>query len=216
MKKKVVIVDYGIGNILSLKMAFNEIDLEVVYSKDEKEILDSKYIILPGVGAFKKAMDKIKVYKIDQILKQSVKNKSLILGICLGAQLLFSKSNEFGETYGLGLIDGEVKSISEEKNFKVNDTKLPHIGWSEINKEKDLKKNQKSLLDNITDEDNFYFVHSYICHVKNNFNKIAMTNYGNLSIPAIVGSENIFGCQFHPEKSGKSGLKLLKNFTNLS
>tara|TARA_B100002019_G_C21267749_1_gene600322 strand:- start:533 stop:1174 length:642 start_codon:yes stop_codon:yes gene_type:complete len=213
MRKKVTIIDYGVGNTKSLKMIFEKLDVDVILTKNEEEIINSKYIILPGVGAFASAMEKIKKFKIDQFLLNASNNKAYILGICLGAQLFMTKSEEFGENNGLNLIPGEVKKILvTPKKEKI---KLPHIGWSEILKSNIIDENQEKLLFNIDSKDSFYFIHSYICIVKNNLHELFHTKYEELKIPAIIGSKNIFGCQFHPEKSGLSGIKFMRNFINL-
>ncbi len=213
MKKKVTIIDYGVGNTKSLKMIFEKLDVDVILTKNEDEIIKSKFIILPGVGAFASAMEKIKKFKIDQFLLKASNNKAYILGICLGAQLLMTKSEEFGENNGLNLIPGEVKKILVPK--KKEKIKLPHIGWSELLKSNNLDQNQEKLLFNIGSKDSFYFIHSYICIAKNNLHELFHTKYEELKIPAIIGSKNIFGCQFHPEKSGLSGIKFMRNFINL-
>lgn len=213
MRKKVVIIDYGVGNTKSLKMIFDKLDIDVILSKNEDEIINSKYIILPGVGAFASAMEKIKKFRIDNFIKKASNNKAYILGICLGAQLLMTKSEEFGDNNGLDLIPGEVKKIlafNEDENIK-----LPHIGWSEIYKSNQLDLNQEKLLIDIDSKDSFYFIHSYICFPNNDLHELYHTKYQELKIPAIIGSKNIFGCQFHPEKSGISGIKLMENFMNL-
>jgi len=213
MKKKVVIVDYGVGNTKSLKMIFDKLDADVILTKNENEIVNSKYIILPGVGAFASAMEKIKKFKIDDFIKNASKNNAYILGICLGAQLLMTKSEEFGNNYGLDLIPGEVKKILGPNNNK--NIKLPHIGWSEIYKSNQIDQNQEKLLLNLNSKDYFYFIHSYVCSPNNELHELYHTKYEEVKIPAIIGSKNIFGCQFHPEKSGVSGIKLMKNFMNL-
>ena len=215
MKKKVIIIDYGVGNIQSLKMIFEKLNIDAILTKDEQEISKAKYIILPGVGAFGGAMKKIKEFKLDKYLRKAADNKANILGICLGAQLLMTKSEEFGNNDGLNLIPGEVKKILNKDNAKKNNIKLPHIGWSEIYKSNNLENNQEKLLKEIDTKDYFYFIHSYICLTKNNFHQLYYTKYSNLEIPAIIGYNNVFGCQFQPEKSGKSGIKLMKNFINL-
>lgn len=213
--KKVIIIDYGVGNIMSLKMAFNKINIEAKLTRNLDEILDSEYIVLPGVGAYASAMKKISEYGLDECLLNAAKNQSCILGICLGAQLLLSKSEEFGDNKGLGLIPGEVKKIFDNRAFPSEELRLPHIGWSKIIQSTNLEKNQEKLLNGLGDKDFFYFIHSYVCQTKESKNQISYTLYENIKIPAIIAHKNIFGCQFHPEKSGKSGLRLLKNFLSI-
>ena len=213
MKKKVTIIEYGVGNTKSLKMVFNKLDIDAILTSDKDDIINSKYIVLPGVGAFASAMEKIKKFRLDESIKKASENNAYILGICLGAQLLMSTSEEFGKNTGLDLIPGEVKKIIVHE--KKNKIKLPHIGWSEIFKSGTLNNNQEKLFSQIDSKDSFYFIHSFVCHVKDNLNELFHTNYQDIKIPAVLGNKNIFGCQFHPEKSGNSGIKLLKNFMNL-
>lgn len=216
-KKKITIVDYGIGNIMSLKMAIESLGAEVTLSKNPDEILSSKYIILPGVGSFGNAMSKIKKFKLNECLQEAFQKKIFILGICLGAQILMTKSEEFGINYGLNFIPGKVINISNSSERINKDIKLPHIGWSNIQIEKNLDQNSNSLMKDIeAEKDYFYFIHSYIGLSENTCHQISFTKYENLKIPAVFGFQNVFGCQFHPEKSGKSGLKLLNNFINLN
>ena len=211
MKTKTLIIDYGTGNLLSLKRALEHVGAEVIISDNHRKIDDASHIILPGVGAFKKAVDVLKEKKLDEIIKKVVEKKRNFLGICLGMQLLLKKSYEHGVTKGLGIFDGEVKSIKTLKNSI--DIKIPNIGW--YNLQPEYEKKQFNIFKDLNDKDNFYFVHSFLSDVKKNNEKNFSIKYFNINIPAIISKNNIFGFQFHPEKSGKSGLKLLKNFTNL-
>jgi glutamine amidotransferase len=216
-KKKITIVDYGIGNIMSLKMAIESLGCEAILSRSPEEILSSKYIILPGVGSFGNAISKIKKFKLNECLQEAFRKKIFILGICLGAQILMTKSEEFGINYGLDFIPGKVINILNSSERINKYIKLPHIGWSNIHIEKNLDQNSNLLMKDIeTKKDYFYFIHSYIGISKNICHQISFTTYENLKIPAVFGFENIFGCQFHPEKSGKSGIKFLNNFINLN
>ena len=211
MNKKVAIIDYGVGNILSIQNAirFNGFD-PIITSKPEL-IEKSTHIILPGVGAFPAAMEKLKKLNlIDPI--QSFKEKGkFILGICLGMQLLFSKSEEFKNTEGLKLIEGDITKLDKFDNY--HDIKLPNIGWRKL--DLDSSNNKIELLTDIKKNSQFYFVHSYALKEFSKNVKIIKSSYGNISFPAIVKENNIFGCQFHPEKSRENGLKLINNFLNL-
>jgi len=211
MNKKVAIIDYGVGNILSIQNAirFNGFD-PIITSKPEL-IEKSTHIILPGVGAFPAAMEKLKKLNlIDPI--QSFKEKGkFILGICLGMQLLFSKSEEFKNTEGLKLIEGDIVKLDKFDNY--NNIKLPNIGWRKL--DTDSSNNKIELLTNIKNNSQFYFVHSYALKEISKNVKIIKSSYGNINFPAIVKENNIFGCQFHPEKSRENGLKLINNFLNL-
>ncbi len=211
MNKKISIIDYGVGNILSIQNAirFNGFD-PIITSKPEL-IEKSTHIILPGVGAFPAAMEKLKKLNlIDPI--QSLKEKGkFILGICLGMQLLFSKSEEFKNTEGLKLIKGDITKLDKFDNY--HDIKLPNIGWRKL--DLDSSNNKIELLTDIKKNSQFYFVHSYALKEFSKNVKIIKSSYGNINFPAIVKENNIFGCQFHPEKSRENGLKLINNFLNL-
>lgn len=204
---KIVIIDYGVGNVLSIQRAFEFHKTNIVLSNNHKEILSASKIILPGVGAFSSAMKKLNEQNLINVLKELNYRNVPILGICLGMQLLFEKSFEYGEHKGLSFIPGEVVSLSG-KNIKV-----PHIGWSNLNMYKNNFKN--NLLKNVTKSDYFYFIHSYYSICKNNENLLGTVSYGNELITAFVQKNNIFGCQFHPEKSGNTGLKIIKNYIEL-
>ncbi len=199
----VVIVDYGVGNLFSLKSSFKAIGVDVITSGDKEVIEKADKIILPGVGAFGDASDKLIKSGLFEVLINCAKKGVPILGICLGMQLLFEKSFEYGEHKGLGLIKGEIRPISEviPKNLKI-----PHIGWNQ------LKFTKKSgLFKYLNDGDHVYFVHSF--HGVNcEESTIAVTEYGN-TLTAAVQNGNVYGCQFHPEKSGEVGLKILKAFS---
>jgi len=209
MKKEIIIIDYGMGNILSLKRALEYIGASVVVTKDNDIISKSSHIILPGVGAFPKAMETINKSGIGEAIRSSVKKGNFLLGICLGMQLLLTDSEEFLFSKGLDLISGNVKIISKNKNIKI-----PHVGWSNLKKLNYSIKFDKYLFKNINKKDSFYFTHSFMCFKKKN-KCLYYTNYSNIKIPAVINSENIFGFQFHPEKSGKAGLILLENFKNI-
>ena len=208
---KVTIIDYGLGNLLSLKRAFEFVGAEVLITSENNLIANSSGIVLPGVGAFSKAMELIKSLGIKEILISSAKKEIPFLGICLGMQLLFTESEEFELTEGLNLIPGKVISIP--KNSK--DGKkliLPHIGWNSL----ELSKNRNNWKNTILGKNDFfdkvYFIHSFMALPKNSSDKVANCIYGGHEITAVVENKNISGCQFHPEKSGKLGLKILENF----
>ena len=208
MKKKVVIIDYGSGNIVSAQQSFlkaiylNNFEGEVIITNDLKEVGDSSHLVLPGQGAFKTCIDGLK--KIDGmmgVLEDRVLNQKIpFLGICVGMQLLANKSYENGTHIGLGWIKGNIKKIP------LNNIKLPHMGWNNV-KLKD-NNNCKIFFEQNLD---FYFVHSYYFECINDENVVGSTDYG-LNFPSIIAKENIYGVQFHPEKSSKQGLNLIKNF----
>jgi glutamine amidotransferase len=201
--KNIIIIDYNCGNILSIKRALNKMNLNSKLSRDMTEISNATHLILPGVGAFGSAMSLLTKYKLIEPIKKHVKKNKPLLGICLGMQLLLTKSFEFGEFDGLNFIEGTVEKITDQTKKKI---KTPHIGWSEIYFEKEKKIFEKF------DKKIFYFIHSYIAITKNKENTIAYTEFEDLKLPAIIKNKNIYGFQFHPEKSHTTGLELIKDF----
>lgn len=194
----IAIIDYGSGNIKSLQFALTRQKLDSVLTADPETIRKSNAIILPGVGAFKDAMDSLNRLGLAAVIKEQAAADKPILGICLGMQLFYDTSEENGGWQGLGLLEGKVQRIS-------NAVKVPHMGWNT------LKQHAPSpLLDDITDNTYVYFVHSYAVKNYQEETLISSTEYGG-SVPAIVKKGNIIGMQFHPEKSGAAGLKLLQN-----
>lgn len=199
----VAIIDYGAGNLFSVQNALNFLGFDNIVTSDGRVLEKAERLILPGVGAFPDAMKKLEESGLIDVIKEQALNKPL-LGICLGMQLLFEKSFEFGETKGLGFIKGFV-DIMKPENLAI-----PHIGWNEL-----IKNVQCPLTDGISNDDNnyVYFVHSFAARCENS-NVAAYSDYGG-RFPAIICSDNgykVYGCQFHPEKSGETGLKILKNF----
>lgn len=193
-----IIIDYGVGNLDSLKRAFEEIGLEVAISNDLNKVKQASSIILPGVGAFEAAMSELNRLNLTEIIQSKVKNGTPILGICLGMQLLYEFSEENNGSRGLGLIPGKVKQIP---NF----VKVPHMGWNKL-----IFSKNEPLLKYIKDGDYVYFVHSFYVNSTDD-ELIAYSDYG-VKIPAVIQTGNIYGMQFHPEKSSETGLNLLKAF----
>ena len=202
MKTKIGIIDYGMGNLHSVKNAFEYIGCDTFISDDKAKLTEADGLILPGVGAFPDAMKCLKQTKMDEYIVDNAAKKPL-MGICLGMQLLFDKSYEFEECDGLGLIHGEVVKI------KPQGLKIPHMGWNEL-----ISKNKSPLIKGIEEKSQVYFVHSYKAVVQNAQNVVAVTEYGE-EITAIVSEGNVYGCQFHPEKSEDVGLKILENFRRI-
>ena len=198
----IAIIDYGAGNLFSVQNALNFLGIENKVTKDPDEIRNADKLILPGVGAFPDAMKMLSDAGLIDVIKEQVKTKPL-MGICLGMQMLFEKSFEFGETEGLGLIPGTVELMKPE-----NDLLIPHIGWNALEKNEECQ-----LLQNVEEGDYVYFVHSFAA-VTDSENVAAYCDYG-MRVPALVAKGNVYGCQFHPEKSGKTGLDILKNFAML-
>ena len=211
MKLSIAIIDYGLGNIQSAKKSIekvildNNVEGDVYFASDFKLLEKSTHIILPGQGAFESCIKGLKNLEgmIDELNKQIIYKKKPILGICVGMQLLANRSFENGINEGLGWIEGSIEKVPNGK------LSLPHMGWNDLTKQSSHK-----VLDNINNDDHFYFVHSYYFKTINNENIIATANYG-INFPAIVAKENILGVQFHPEKSSSSGLKMLTNIINI-
>ena len=209
MKKTITIVDYGSGNLLSAQQSFIKaasligVDAEIQISNNPKNLELSTHVVLPGQGAFKTCMDGIqKISGMEEELNQFVKIKQRpFFGICVGMQLLADNSEENGNHQGLGWIEGTIKKLPD------TDIKLPHMGWNSI---KIVNKNSKIKLA----ENDYYFVHSYYFDCINSNNILAETKYG-INFPSIVNKENVYGCQFHPEKSSNQGLNIIKDFINL-
>ena len=190
----VVIIDYNVGNLKSVQNAFERIGVETIVSRDHAVIRQAKGIVLPGVGTFPVAMDNLKRFDLMTILKERKDAGIPILGICLGMQILFEK--------GLGFLDGEIRLMEV-------DDKIPHMGWNELCFHQD-----HPLIQNIKEKDFVYFVHSYMAYVPSQ-ELIAYCEYGGEKITAIVAKENVMGCQFHPEKSGEVGKKILLAFKEM-
>lgn len=201
----VAIIDYGVGNLFSLVSSFKAIGVDAVITGNAEEIKKADKIILPGVGAFGDAIDKLRKTGLDKVIIDEVKNGKELLGICLGMQLLFQKSYEYGEHEGLGLIDGNIKPIEE---VIPKDLKIPHIGWNSLK----LTKPESKIFKYLKDGDFVYFVHSF--YGADCDSVIATANYG-ADLTAAVSKGNVYGCQFHPEKSGDTGLKILKAFCEI-
>ena len=201
----VAIVDYGVGNLFSLKSSLDAVGAEVIVSGDAEEIKKADKIILPGVGAFEDAAKKLRETGLDRVIVNEVKKGKPILGICLGMQMLFQKSFEYGEHEGLGLLKGEIRPIAERIS---SDLKIPHIGWNAL-----IYKKPSKIFKYIKEGDFVYFVHSYYA-ADCDESVTAVSEYG-AELTASVEMDNVYGCQFHPEKSGDVGLNILKAFCDL-
>ena len=202
----IAIIDYGVGNIFSLYSSFQKIGADVCLTSDKEVIKKADKLILPGVGAFKDAVKKLRDSGLSEIVIEEAKAGKPLLGICLGMQLLFEKSFEYGEHDGLGLIKGSIIPIEPDvpANFKI-----PHIGWNSLHF--NSKKNE--IFKYLNENDHVYFVHSYY-GADCDDNVIATTEYGK-ELTAAVADKNVYGVQFHPEKSGETGLKILKAFCEM-
>ena len=200
----VAIIDYDAGNIKSVEKALLHLGEEVMITRDREKILNSDKVILPGVGAFGDAMEKLRSYGLDKVIYEVVEKKIPFLGICLGLQLLFEKSDETPGVKGLGILPGEVLRIPDKEGLKI-----PHMGWNSLKLQNDGR-----LFKDLPEEPYVYFVHSYYLKATDESIVKATTEYST-HIHASVESGNVFACQFHPEKSSDVGLKILKNFASL-
>lgn len=200
----VAIIDYDAGNIKSVEKALEYLGQKVKITRDQKEILSADRVILPGVGAFGDAMGKIRSYGLESVIHDAVRQGTPFLGICLGLQLLFEDSDETPGVKGLGLLPGGIRRIPDGEGLKI-----PHMGWNSL----DIREGA-TLFKGIEGHPYVYFVHSYYLSAKHEEDVAAATFYST-KIHASVEHENIFACQFHPEKSGEVGLKILDNFIHL-
>ncbi len=210
---KVGIIDYGVGNLRSISNALNEIGAENIVSSNKKELEDCQRLILPGVGAFNHGVNSLKERDLINFIKNQHTNKKPILGICLGMQLLTESSYEFGETKGLGIIEGKVQKITNINNPNKN-LRLPIVGWFNF-EETNINFNNNDFLDKVLTkrlkEEKYYFIHSYSVNPESN-GVIAITEHLQTKTTAVIAKGNTIGTQFHPEKSGIYGLEFLKSF----
>ncbi|MBZ9687180.1 imidazole glycerol phosphate synthase subunit HisH [Clostridium estertheticum] len=195
----IVIVDYGVGNLKSVQNALNALNIKSIISSDKEEITNSRSIIVPGVGAFPDAMKNLRDMGLDVVIKKAAKEGKPILGICLGMQLFFEQGEEIEKCEGLGLLKGTIVKLE-------GSIKIPHMGWNDL-----FFETNSPLLEGVVENNYVYFVHSYYAQVGEKHIVNAYSMYEK-KIPAIVSKGNIFGLQFHPEKSGEAGMKLLENF----
>ncbi|NDI36576.1 imidazole glycerol phosphate synthase subunit HisH [Chengkuizengella sediminis] len=198
----IAIIDYGMGNLHSVSKAVERLGYTTLVTSSKQEILDADGAILPGVGAFGDAMEQLKQTGLQEVVNKFVETGKPLLGICLGMQLLFSSSEEYGEHEGLNLLPGQVTRFQ-------GDYKIPHMGWNQ------LSMKQKHLLFEGLEEGHVYFVHSFHVQLDQPTDLLATTEYFQ-EVTAIVGRDNVYGMQFHPEKSGTIGIKLLSNFLKMS
>jgi glutamine amidotransferase len=195
----VAIIDYGVGNLRSVEKAFAATGVAAIVTSDESELLKAERLVLPGVGAFAACMKALSARGFDDLVRERVGTSTPLLGVCVGMQMLFEESEEFGTTRGLGFLRGRVRRFS-------NNLVVPQVGWNQIKQRTD-----HPLFDGIEDEAFFYFVHSYYCEPAHSSLTIGETDYG-VNYASVVAHENLSGVQFHPEKSQAAGLRMLHNF----
>lgn len=201
----IAIVDYGMGNLHSVSKAVQRLGFEGIVTGDADAILGADGVILPGVGAFGDAMEHLRESGLDEVVRQAAASGKPLLGICLGMQLLFGESEEHGRNEGLGILPGKAVRFQGGEGFKV-----PHMGWNQL----EFAQPTSPLLGNL-EEGHVYFVHSYHVLPECKDDLVAVTDYGH-PVTAIVGRDNVYGMQFHPEKSGELGMALLRNFLSLA
>lgn len=199
------IIDYGVGNLFSLKSSLRAIGIDADYTRNPAEIRKADKLILPGVGAFRDAREALRSTGLDRVVREEAGKGKPLMGICLGMQMLFDRSYEYGEYEGLGLIPGEIVPMDGRIP---KDLPIPHIGWNEL-----MLKQPSPLMKNTANGDYVYFVHSYYAETPAEY-VIATTDYG-VEMTAAVQKDNVYGCQFHPEKSSEVGLSILKAFCEL-
>ncbi len=200
----IAIIDYNAGNLKSVEKALHFLEQPCVITRDRGEILAADHVILPGVGAFGDAMEQLKKYELDKVIREVTEQNKPLLGICLGLQLLFESSEESPGVEGLHILDGQVLRIPDKEGLKI-----PHIGWNSLS-----YPNQGRLFAGIPEDAYVYFVHSYYLKAADPSIVCAVTEYST-HIHAAVEKGNVFACQFHPEKSSSVGLQILKNFTQV-
>jgi glutamine amidotransferase len=208
---EVTVIDYGVGNLLSVSRALEHCGARVIITSDPAAILTSARVVLPGVGAFADGMAALKNKGLDGVVRQVAVAGTPLLGICLGMQMLFDESDEFGATAGLGLIPGRVVHIPATTTNGAPH-KIPHIGWSELVLPAECDSWQSGLLADVVPGEAVYFVHSFMAVPASPEFRLADCSYGGIPITAAVQRDNVMGCQFHPEKSGAVGLQILHRF----
>ena len=208
---EIVVIDYGMGNIKSVQRGFEHVGASVTISADPELIVNAARLVLPGVGSFEDGMSGLMQRGLDQAVCEFVKKGNPLLGICLGMQMLLQSSEEYGVHQGLGLIGGDVRPIpqNDETGFK---RKIPHIGWCALKYPSFLSGKELGCLQDIEEGEFFYFVHSFMVMPSEKLHRIAHCVYEGIQIAAVIRRDNITGLQFHPEKSGVAGLKILGRF----
>ncbi|MFA5158931.1 MAG: imidazole glycerol phosphate synthase subunit HisH [Candidatus Omnitrophota bacterium] len=212
--KSVAIIDYGLGNIFSVKHACEYCGMKALVTNAPRDIQNASAIILPGVGAFGKALADLKAFDLEGVLIEEIKKGKPFIGICLGMQLLMTQSHEFGQHKGLDIITGSVLPLREKFGTAQN-LKVPHIGWNAIFSEEKHDRWGNTLLSGIPQGTSMYFVHSFYCAPENNELVLSRTEYGGFRFATAIQSDNVYGFQFHPERSGASGIAIYQNLSKM-
>jgi imidazole glycerol-phosphate synthase subunit HisH len=208
---KIAVIDYGLGNTKSICSALGKTGADVCLTNVRDEIMLADGAILPGVGAFAHGMERLISQKIDTLIREFVSTGKPFLGICLGMQMLFDKSTEFGETNGLGLIPGQVQRL---ERFDGSPEKLPHVSWNGISTVR-MSDWNGTILDSIDIDEDMYFVHSYFVKPASRSDILSVSRYSGHEYCSTVKRDNIYGCQYHPEKSAAAGLRVINNFVTI-
>ena len=211
---EVAVIDYGLGNLLSVCRGLEHCGAKVTVTADPEIILSAPRVVLPGVGAFAHGMAELRNLELDSVIREVATKGSLLLGICLGMQMLLNESAEFGKTEGLKIIPGSVVPIPLASTDG-QPQKIPHIGWNNLILAPSYENWNGSLLEGVKLKEAVYFTHSYMAIPSNPDHRIANCLYGGIPVSAVIGRDNIYGCQFHPEKSGEAGLTILRKFLSL-
>lgn len=209
-KPNVAIVDYGVGNLFSVKHACNSVGIQAGITSSKQEILSADAVILPGVGAFGNAIESLRKLDLINALKDVATSFKPFVGICLGMHLLMDESEEFGSHQGLGIIKGSVVRFDNLLGASERKLKVPHVGWGRIHRNIDIHGNswKSTMLEGLSDNEFMYFVHSFYVKPENSSLVLSTTQYGNIEFCSSFQNKNIFACQFHPERSGLQGLKI--------
>ena len=211
-KKRICVIDYDLGNVKSMLMGLRKAGADPVLSRDEKEILSSDAVVLPGVGAFNVGIENLKKYSLVDIIYRFIKTGKSFLGVCLGMQMLMDEGEEFGWTKGLGLLKGKVIKLSLKDGHK---ERIPHVGWNMIDEPKGDRW-KGTIFNGLKDKSVVYFVHSFRAQPADPADILSTTFYGGNHFCSAVHKDNVYGCQFHPEKSAAVGLQILNNFVALT
>ena len=209
---KIAVIDYGLGNTKSICSALEKTGAQVSLTNSRDEILLSDGVILPGVGAFSHGMERLISQKLDDLIREFVETGKPLLGICLGMQMLFDQSEEFGLSKGLCIIPGQVQRLDR---CDASAEKLPHVSWSGISTVKNTPGWNSTILESIDDNEDMYFVHSYYAKPANSGDILSLSRYAGHNFCSTVKHNNVYGCQYHPEKSATSGLRVIKNFVTI-
>ena len=217
IEPKVAIVDYGVGNLFSVKHACDSVGLHASITSLKQEILSAEAVILPGVGAFGDAIEALRRLDLIQVLREVAASSRPFMGICLGMHLLMDESHEFGNHKGLGIIKGSVITLEKPTDISGKRLKIPHIGWNHVCKAKGFDSNSwdNSALEGLVDGEFMYFVHSFYVKPADPGLNLSITQYGDIEFCSSFQYKNIFACQFHPERSGTKGLQIYRNIASL-